>query len=163
MRERAPADSPERWNAWSKGPHKLRAFRRILFGSCLWAGPRVQSQVGDYGFLGSNGQATRSRPLHMPSSAIFCQDDDGDDGCAPRRGRGERNCLKRQIARMLSGRDSNYYYHLPATGIALPRMIIRGDAPRQGSFRFSGPYDKGSFSSPHLNAISRLPAMRNSL
>lgn len=68
---------------------------------------------------------------------------------------GGRNRLKRQIARMLSGRDSNYYYHLSATGIALPRMITRGgqrDAPRV-SFRFWGPYDESRPSFPHLNAI----------
>jgi len=42
----------------------------------------------------------------------------------------ERNRLKHQIARMLSDRDSNYYHHLLATGIALPRMITRGGQRR---------------------------------
>ena len=49
-----------------KGSTNYTRFVRILFGSCLWAGPRVQSWVGDYEFLSSNGQATRN---HMPSFA----------------------------------------------------------------------------------------------
>lgn len=75
-------------------------------------------------------------------------DNDVNDGCAPRRGRGRRNRLKHQIARMLSGRDSNYYYHLLATGIALPRMITRGGWGRAAfirrrSFRLLGAARRG--------------------
>lgn len=57
MRE-APDDSLESRNAWTKGPYKLRAFRRILFGSrdlgrVSGQAPGFKFRVGDYGFLAS--------------------------------------------------------------------------------------------------------------
>lgn len=137
-------DSPERWNAWSKGPPQItRVSSHFIRAVSLGRPP---GSIPGRWLRISGVRMARRLGARLSAYAILCRFLPGR-----RRGRrrrrlreGEENgiVLSGQIARMLSGRDSNYYYHLLATGIALPRMIIRGDAPRlygKDRFAFRGP------------------------